>query len=62
MGGEPAGEIVDLVVAAADEAGHRAMQARLGFGEAIASARDIGRQYLGPQAGRCEIEPLPCRP
>src|SRR5262245_35601442 len=44
MGSEPAGEIVDLVVAAADEAGYRAMQARLGFSEAIASARDVGRQ------------------
>ena len=62
MGGEPAGEVVDRVMTAADEAGHRGKQPRLGFGQAGAGACEIGGEHLRPQPSRGEFEALSRRP
>ena len=62
MGRESPGEIVDLVMAATDEASHRGKQARLGFDQTSAGARDIGRQHLRPQPSPSEFEALTRRP
>jgi hypothetical protein len=56
MGRKPPSEIVESIVLSADEAGHRIAQPRLDIGNPGASAIDIRRQYLGPQACRRDIE------
>ena len=62
MGGKPAGEIIDGVVAAADEAGGCSVEARLRLGEAGTGAVEISRQNPGTQPCGDEVEGLPRRP
>ena len=61
VGRKPAGEVVERVVPRRDRPRHRGAQPGLRLDEAGAGAGEVGRQHLGPQPHRGEIEAVPRR-